>query len=172
MALRGSRILQHPDSFHRHQRPTSDHLVQDGKQSIDMRLIVDNLDEDRQIRGQLEQARGVDHAAGTKASHATNHRRAGEPFCTQSIQQGSGEWRVMPLVGLPEEDADQKLITVEYSHWSPLRSVPQDIAGGDQSEPASGETAKDGDRKVDERGHRSALFEEPQRLVVKTRVRG
>jgi hypothetical protein len=45
-----------------------------------VRLIVDHLDQDRQIGRELEQARGVNHTGGAETGDAVNHGRAREPF--------------------------------------------------------------------------------------------
>ena len=50
-SLAGSRrIPQHADTLYRDKRSTCDHLVKDRDQTIDVRLIVDHLDHDRQVR--------------------------------------------------------------------------------------------------------------------------
>lgn len=48
-ALRPGGIAKHTHFFHCHQRTTGDHLVENRRQSIDVRLVVHDLDDHGQI---------------------------------------------------------------------------------------------------------------------------
>ena len=64
----GSRVVpKHTHLFDRHEGTPCNHLVEDRQESIDMCLVLDNLDDDRQICRQLDQPGGVDDAVRAKA---------------------------------------------------------------------------------------------------------
>ena len=60
-------VLEDAHTFHRDQRPARNHLVQDGKQTVNVRLIVNHFDHHRQIRRQLNQAGGVNDTVRAEA---------------------------------------------------------------------------------------------------------
>ena len=66
LSLRSSGVPEHTHSFDRDEGTSSNHLVEDRKQPIDMCLVIDNLDHNRQIRGQLDQTGSVDDAHSVK----------------------------------------------------------------------------------------------------------
>jgi hypothetical protein len=82
-------ILEHSDALHRDERPTGDHLVEDGQQAINVGLVIDHFNDDRKVSGQLNQAGRMDHAAGAKTGDTVHHGRSGEAFSAQTFQDGS-----------------------------------------------------------------------------------
>ena len=69
--------------------------------------VVDNLDHDGQVCGQVEHAGGVDDAVGAKACDAVDDRGACETFGPESLEERTRERRVPPPVGLTEKDANE-----------------------------------------------------------------
>jgi hypothetical protein len=110
------RVSQHADAFHGDKRSTCDHLVEDREQTIDMLLIVYDLDHYRQVRRQLDQAGRVNHAVRAETGDSMNDRRASKAFRAQSFEERASQRRVMPLVRFTEKDANEELIAVEYAH--------------------------------------------------------
>jgi hypothetical protein len=110
------RILQHADALYGHQRATCDHLVKDRDQTIDVRLIVNDLDHDWQICGQLDQAGRMNDAVRAKPCDAMHDGRTGKSLSAETLQQRSRQRRAMPLVGFAEKDANEEVIAIEYAH--------------------------------------------------------
>ena len=59
-----------------------------------MRLVLDDLDHDRQVRGQLDQTGRVDDAVGAKAGDAVDDGGACEAFGSESLQERARQRRV------------------------------------------------------------------------------
>jgi hypothetical protein len=125
------RILQHADALYGNQRSTCDHLVKDGDQTIDVCLIVNDLDHDRQVCGQLDQAGRVNDTVRAKPCDAMHDSRTGKSLSPETLQERSRQRRVVPLVGFAEKDANEELIAVEYAHRSPPSLASEDSAGRD-----------------------------------------
>jgi hypothetical protein len=64
-------VLQHSHAFHRDERTACDHLVQNRKKPIDVCLVVDNFNDDRQIRAETV-AFVVSHAIGLDTTTAAS----------------------------------------------------------------------------------------------------
>ena len=81
-----------------------------------MLVVVDDLDQYRQVRRELDETRRVDHAAGTKPRNAMDNRGTGESFRAKAFEQRAREWSMPPAIRFPEEDSNERLYAVKYSH--------------------------------------------------------
>src|SRR5580693_4625114 len=99
--------------LHRDERSPGDHLVEDGQELVDVFLVVDHLDDDRQVSREVDEARRVDDARGPEAGDAMKHRRAGEALPAQALEDRPVQRPMAPLVGVADEDADEGLLAVE-----------------------------------------------------------
>jgi hypothetical protein len=86
------------------ERTPGDQLVEDRQQSVDMRLIINDLDQHGQIAREFDEARGVNYTVRAESGHAVDDRRAGKAFTAQPLQQDAMERCMMKLVRLSEED--------------------------------------------------------------------
>ena len=81
-----------------------------------MLLGVDDLDDQRQVLGQLQQVGRVDDAARAEAGEAPQHGGPREALLAQALDQRVGEGLAVPAVALADEDAHQPLLAVEDAH--------------------------------------------------------
>jgi uncharacterized protein YecE (DUF72 family) len=96
--------------------PAAHHLVQDRHQAVDPLLRIDDLDDDRQVAGEVEDAHRVDDASRPEPLHAAEHRDPGEALLSEPLHERAVEGPVVPLVRLAHEDAGQNLLAIENSH--------------------------------------------------------
>ena len=120
-SFRSSGVPEHTHSFDRDEGTSSNHLVEDRKQPIDMCLVIDNLDHDRQIRGQLDQTGSVDDAVRAKACSAVDDRGACETLGPESLKQRTQQRRVPP----PTSSALARCSTKWSRDHAPFQGPPQ-----------------------------------------------
>jgi hypothetical protein len=77
-----------------------------------MSLVVNDFDQDRQVRRELDEAGGVDHTARAESGDAMDDGRPGEALAPKPLQQSSRKRRMVKSVGLAKEDPDQELIAI------------------------------------------------------------
>jgi hypothetical protein len=144
-----SRVLHDADSLNGDERTAGDHLVEDRQQSVDMRLIIYDLDQHGQVAREFDEARGVYHTVRAESGDAVNYRRAGEAFTAEPVQQDAMERRMMKLVRLSKENPHQALVPIQYSHCDLLCHLPaKQLPGAQHSEPAGDERAHQRGRRV------------------------
>src|SRR4029450_7788360 len=77
---------------------------------------VDALDHERQILGQPQDVRRVDHGIRAESGDAPHDGRAGEASGPEQLDERGEERPPAGTVGLPDEHAHQDLLAVDLSH--------------------------------------------------------
>src|SRR5262249_4632910 len=82
---------------------------------------VDDLDDQREIGGELQDPRGVEDRVRPEPRDAAEHGRPGQVLRPEQLEQRGHERAPLPAVALADEDPHQDLVAVELSHGHPRR---------------------------------------------------
>src|SRR5262249_56847010 len=82
-------------------------------EGVERLLAVDDLDQDREILGEAEDARGVDPAVGPEALEAAEDRGAGQALLARLLHHRLVERHPLIAVGVADEDPDQDAFALE-----------------------------------------------------------
>jgi hypothetical protein len=85
-------------------------FVEDREQSVEMCVIVNHLNQHRQIGRELDETRRVNHAAGSKSRRGMHHGRTGEPLRAHAFEQ-----RTRQRLVLQRSDSPKKARTSDCS---------------------------------------------------------
>ena len=86
---------------------------------VESGALVHDLDDEREVRGQLEHPGGVQDRSGAESGNAAQHGRSREVLRAKQLDERRVERSPLPLVALTDEDPHQYLLAVEFPHGSP-----------------------------------------------------
>ena len=84
-----------------------DHRVERREDGVDAFGAVGDLDDDRQVLGEAQDAVGVQAAVGSEALDPAQDRGAGQPVLAQGLDDRLVQRLVTVVVGLADEDPQQ-----------------------------------------------------------------
>jgi len=102
--------VQEHDAF---AKVLTDHGVELREHGANLGLLVHGLDEDGQVRREMEDARGVDARIPTEALDAAQDGGPGEATPAQQLHDGLIEGTAIVVVGLADVDAHQQRRTID-----------------------------------------------------------
>src|SRR5262249_12737200 len=86
---------------------------------VQMLLGIDDLDDQREVCGELQDAGGVQDRIRAKASHAAQDGGAGQMLRPEQLDQRGVERSPLPLVAFADEDPPDDLLALDPSHAYP-----------------------------------------------------
>ncbi len=111
-------VANHADLLHGDE-PAAHHPVHLRQHAFEMRLRVHDLDDEREVGREPEEARLVDDRIGPEAGDAPQHRRAGQALRAEQLEQRHGERAPLPAIRLADEDPHEHLLAFDPSHGYP-----------------------------------------------------
>ena len=107
----------HPLERH---HPVGDHLVELGHDRLDSLRPVCDLDHDREVLREPQDARGVQVRVRAEPLDPPQDRRAGHPFLSEHLDDRLVERLPAVLVGLADEDSQQLALALELHSVLPI----------------------------------------------------
>lgn len=93
-----------------------EHVVENPEELPCSRFVIDDLDDDREIPGDIHDVGRVHDTPSAESCEAAQGGCAGEPFVSQALEQGALERLTLYAVGVAEVNAKENLGRIERAH--------------------------------------------------------
>ena len=102
------------------EHPFLHHLVEQRDDAVDVLGGVDDLDHDRQVLGQPQDARRVQAGIGAETLDAAQDGRAGEALLANALDDCLVQGLAVPRVRLADEEPQELALTLELHSALPV----------------------------------------------------